>query len=402
MRILLTTSLYPTPLAPFTLGGAEIFARRFAEQLILDGHEVEIVRARPRIYVPEEDLNGVRIFSTPLNNVFVPFSQGKMPIVRGLWHLMDDHMRSNKLVSERIKHFKPDIMHSNTLAGLGADIWRVAHRLGIPILHTLHDYYLTCPRCSRFKHDDTCKSTCASCALTTVARRSKIKYLSALVGVSRRVIEIHEELGLFSQTPIRGVVRNASAPLKAVPRVSTDSNLVLGYMGRITAEKGIHSLVASIASIPRGRVSLVIAGRIDDATIAELRALAPQADIRFLGYVKPEDFFREVDIVAVPSLWEEPGSLVIEEALAAGRPVIASPYGGSPEAIEAGKTGWIVEPRPAELKALISRLALAPNEIRRMQSQLIEKTSHRTMQDVTSSYIDLYRQVLALPKRVFA
>lgn len=402
MRILLTTSLYPTPQAPFALGGAEIFARRFAEQLVLDGHEVEVIRARPQIYIPEETLNGVRIFATQRNNVFIPFSQGKTKLTRGLWHLIDDHMRAGDLIAERIRQFKPDIMHSNTLAGLGASIWQVAHGHGLPILHTLHDYYLTCPRCSRFKHNETCKTTCTSCAFMTLARRDKVKYLSAVVGVSRRVIEIHEQLGLFGQTPVRGVVRNAADPLNAVAREANSAPLVIGYMGRITADKGIHPLVSSIASVPRGLVSLLIAGRIDEQMTAQLRALAPDADIRFLGYVKPEDFFGKVDIVAVPSLWEEPGSLVIEEALAAGRPVIASPYGGSPEAIEAGRTGWIVQPRAADMAALISGIAREPDIVRRMQTALMEQKTHRGMHDVASSYMDLYRQVLALPQRIVA
>ena len=395
MRVLLTTSLYPTPAASFTLGGAEIFARRFCERLLADGHEVEVVRAMPRSYAGDEVVNGVAVRSVPRNNIFLPYGDPKPALLRGTWHVVDDHVRASSLLAERIAAFKPDVLHSNTLAGLGADIWRVAAEQGVPVVHTLHDYYLTCPRCSRYRERKICDVTCNSCTLLTMGRRRQARHVSAIVGVSQRIVDIHHNEGLFRDTPIQTVVRNAAYDVGPVTREAVSSPLVMGYMGRITQDKGLGNLIPALAAAPRAQVRLVVAGRIDEAAEATLRALAPQSDIQFLGFVRPEEFFRQVDVVAVPSLWEEPGSLVIEEALAAGRPVIVSPFGGSPEAIEHGVTGWVVRPEIAPLAQLIGEIVSEPNVVARMQHHLMYERRHRTMGDVAGGYVDIYERAVA-------
>jgi glycosyltransferase involved in cell wall biosynthesis len=59
--------------------------------------------------------------------------------------------------------------------------------------------------------------------------------------------------------------------------------------------------------------------------------------------------------------------LVLVEAMAAGRPVIASRSGGVPEVVVDGETGLLVSPEsPAELAAAISRLVASPEEANRM------------------------------------
>ncbi|MBU2818033.1 glycosyltransferase family 4 protein, partial [Acidithiobacillus ferrooxidans] len=65
----------------------------------------------------------------------------------------------------------------------------------------------------------------------------------------------------------------------------------------------------------------------------------------------------QVDIVVVPSLWQEPLGLVVAEALAFGKPVIASKRGGIPEMIKDGENGLLFEPnRPEDLQESLHRL----------------------------------------------
>lgn len=398
MRILMTTSLYPTPAAPYTFGGAELFVRRVAERFVEDGHEVEIIRSRPRTYSGTETVNGATIRSTKQNNIYLAYGKTKPAPARLLWHLIDDNIWADSLLAERIAAFKPDVLHSNTLVGLGADIWRVARGRGVPVVHTLHDYYLTCARGSRFNGGGNCQTTCRSCSVLTRGRRRKSRYVTALVGVSQRVIDIHQREGLFLDTPIKAVVRNASNMVGSVTPETTLAPLSIGFMGRMSYEKGMTQLAQAFALLPAGVARLVVAGKIDEAEQAELKALAPNADIVFLGYVKPADFFRQVDVAIAPSLWEEPGALVIAEALAAGRPVIVSPFGGSPEAIVPGETGWIVQPEAKAMAELVVSIAARPEQVRRMQHRLMHETVHRTMGDVNRAYLDIYRQAIDLER----
>src|SRR5258708_11262050 len=75
MKILLTSSIYPTPGAPTIFGGAEIFARRFAESLREGGDSVEVIRAASKPDQPPEESNGVHVYSAPVQNIYSPFTE---------------------------------------------------------------------------------------------------------------------------------------------------------------------------------------------------------------------------------------------------------------------------------------------------------------------------------------
>ena len=77
MKVLLTSTLYPTPQAPKIVGGAEIFARRFAEGLAQRGDEVEVIRAASSPGQARESCNGIDIYSAPVQNVYLPFTEQK-------------------------------------------------------------------------------------------------------------------------------------------------------------------------------------------------------------------------------------------------------------------------------------------------------------------------------------
>src|SRR5258708_5388541 len=115
MRVLIISSIYPTPDAPRIVGGAEIFARRFAESLLERGDSVEVIRAAPAPGQQTETSDGVQVHSAPVHNIYLPFTQQRSAPMRGVWHAVEDWQQTASLVSERIRAFKPDVMHSNNL-----------------------------------------------------------------------------------------------------------------------------------------------------------------------------------------------------------------------------------------------------------------------------------------------
>jgi glycosyltransferase involved in cell wall biosynthesis len=395
MKILLTSALYPTPKTPKLVGGAEIFARRFAEDLIANGDEVEVVRAASGPNQEIEQCNGVSIYSAPVQNLYRPFAEQHNIALRSLWHGVEDWQIFAPIIAKRIAEFKPDVLHSNNLSGLTTAIWRVASQHGVPVLHTIHDYYLTCPRSSRFTDGQVCEDTCASCELLTYHRRRATHWLSAVVGVSERVLSIHTDLGLFAETPIRTVIHNASTAPPGVPhpRPLCTGEITFGFIGRLTEEKGIENLMRALAILPSERFRTLIAGRVSEPEQQRLRALSGDARIEFMGFVAPDDFYRAVDVVIAPSIWHDPGPLVVADAKAAGRPILGTRFGGMPEAIEHGVTGWLTDADPDSLAESMSAIAADPQTIVDISERLINSTNIRTFSDVVAEYRKLYERL---------
>ncbi|PPQ19095.1 Glycosyltransferase involved in cell wall bisynthesis [Bradyrhizobium shewense] len=395
MKVLLTSTLYPTPQAPKIVGGAEIFARRFAEGLVQRGDEVEVIRAASTPHQAPETCDGINVYSAPVRNVYLPFTEQKNVALRSIWHAVDDWQMQAPLIAERIRAFKPDVLHSNNLSGLTTAVWRVAAQLGVPVLHTLHDYYLTCPRCSRFENGRSCEHTCTSCGILSFHRKRATHWLSAVVGVSERVLSIHTDMGMFSETPIRTVIRNASTepPQEPYPRPICTTEVTFGFIGRLTEEKGIENLMRALALLPRDRIRMLIAGRVSDEEQRRLRTLAPDARIEFMGFVAPDDFYKQVDVVVAPSIWHDPGPLVVADAKAAGRPLLGTRFGGMPEVIEHGMTGWLTEADPQSLARSMLAVAADPHKIDEISRRLIADTNKWIFSDVLSSYKTLYEQL---------
>jgi glycosyltransferase involved in cell wall biosynthesis len=136
------------------------------------------------------------------------------------------------------------------------------------------------------------------------------------------------------------------------------------YMGRLNEMKGVDVLIEALALLPSD-CELYVAG--EGATAAELREQAARLNlgpdrITFDGYLADQsrvaELFATAAVVAVPSLWPEPFGIVGLEALARGKPVVASNVGGIAEWLKDGHYGYLVPPNDppalaAKLQALI-------------------------------------------------
>jgi glycosyltransferase involved in cell wall biosynthesis len=128
------------------------------------------------------------------------------------------------------------------------------------------------------------------------------------------------------------------------------------YVGRLSAEKGVHTLVeaAAAAGVP---LDVIGTGPAEGALReAAARVGNGRADVRFLGYLSGAALRHAVAsarAVVMPSEWYENAPLAVLEAYALGKPVIASAIGGLPELID-DETGWTFSAGSTE--ALTDRL----------------------------------------------
>jgi glycosyltransferase involved in cell wall biosynthesis len=124
---------------------------------------------------------------------------------------------------------------------------------------------------------------------------------------------------------------------------------LIAAAGRFSREKGLPLLVMAVSHLQERLpgVCLALAGEGPDEPALRAQAKARNAPVVFVGqlpYVAP--LFRAADVICVPSVQEGQG-IVALEAMAAGKPVVASRVGGLAETVLEGETGLLVPPEDA-------------------------------------------------------
>ena len=181
MRVLLVNTLYP----PTVVGGAELSVALLARALVAHGVEVAVATLHGKGETREDLVDGVRVHALPLRNLYWPFEAGARRGWRGVWHGLDSfNPRAVRDLSRIIKREKPDLVHTNNLTGFSAAVWLAAWRRGLPIVHTLRDYYLLCPRTTMYRRGRTCQATCAACTAYAWPRQLLSHLPSTVVGIS--------------------------------------------------------------------------------------------------------------------------------------------------------------------------------------------------------------------------
>lgn len=128
-----------------------------------------------------------------------------------------------------------------------------------------------------------------------------------------------------------------------------DSESVIGFAGRLIPGKGVETLLNAFARdqlAERARLTIAGDGPLRSALETHAVDLGVRARVDFLGTVSEMDrYWANVDIAAIPSSeWVESFCLAAVEAMACGKPVVATSAGALPEIIASGRTGVLVEP----------------------------------------------------------
>src|SRR5205807_513311 len=92
---------------------------------------------------------------------------------------------------------RPDVVHTENLIGLSVGIWRLARAASIPVVHTLQDYQLLCPRGTMFRRGRSCARQCRACRIFTARRRAASVVPATVVGITKFVLAMHQTHGYF-------------------------------------------------------------------------------------------------------------------------------------------------------------------------------------------------------------
>ncbi|MDP2586463.1 MAG: glycosyltransferase family 4 protein [Candidatus Komeilibacteria bacterium] len=360
MKFCLITNLYP----PYVRGGAERVVELLVQGLRARG-EVLLITTQPDDILDDATEEGFEIYRiNPLNSYYLLDEQPRSVWDKIKWHWSDFF---NPWVQKEIYHLlkkrRVDVVLTHNLKGLSLGLPKVIRKLGLPHIHTLHDYQLLEPHGSMFRSGQNVDLKGMAYVLYRWLSRYFFKNPGVVISPSRFALDLHLKYGFFKKSKTM-VLPNPAAghdQLKIKPRLTSDK-LRLLYLGQLEPAKGVLWLAENFSQWDDARVELTIAG--EGSQLAEIKKMAGPR-IKVLGKVTREnlaELFARCDLLVLPSIWQENSPLVIYEAYQHGLPVLVADAGGAKELVKEGETGWVFKANnQADLLAKL-KLALAKKD----------------------------------------
>jgi glycosyltransferase involved in cell wall biosynthesis len=322
------------------------YRERGGEDVVVE-HEVELLRS-----------GGHEVTDYGRHNDEVAESAPLGMALQALWS-----RRTTQELASLIGECQPEVVHvHNTFPLVSPSVYWVAARAGVPVVQTLHNFRLICPQGLLLREGRPCESCVGRVPLPAV-RHACYRGSRAQTAVAAAAVVLHRGLGTwrskvdryialseFSRGRLiaggvpaeRIVVKPNSVPAASDPLEGPRSGLL--FAGRLSAEKGLDTLVRAAAGLPPGSVRVAGSGPMA-AALAGVPALQP------LGRLDRSALQAEMAGAAalvLPSACYENAPLAVLEAFACGLPVIASRLGALAEIVEDGVTGLLCEPGDAQ------------------------------------------------------
>jgi len=393
MKILFINSLY----TPHILGGAERSVQFMAEGLKELGHDTAVITTGPED--KREEINGVVVHYLKTPNLYWIYNaKTQLQYKKPLWHLLDArNIFFDKKLAEVIEAEKPDLVHSNNLAGLSVQVWKTSKRFGLPVVHTTRDYYLLCPKSGMYKNGRNCPKQCLPCRFYSLPKKKMSQLVDAVVGVSRFTLEKHLKFGYFQRARVKTFIYNPVGKVKESPDSRRDHMpVVFGFIGAISPDKGTAYLLDKFSRMKLDHARLKIFGRgVTPEYENALKEKYAADNIEFMGFQNPDEIYAQIDVSIISSLWHEPFPRILLESYGRGIPVIATRRGGTSEMIKENETGFTFDPdRDGELEEKIGYFADHPESIDRFSDKCRAITAEFATGKILERYLDVYKAIL--------
>ncbi len=355
MKIILANKYY------YLRGGAERYVLDLERLLGARGHETAPFAMRSDRNLPSP-YTGYFVSEVQTERVRLGW-QGARTIGRMIYS-----REAKRNIQTLVRDFHPDLCHvHNIYYQISPSILVALHELGVPTVMTVHDYHLVSPQYMRWSHGRIEDWSHAGILRAGFSRFHKNSLPASLAAAF--TFRLHQRMGLYrlidryiapshflKQLMVKGgfpekhihVLPHAIDAQAVIPRYNDDGYIL--FVGRLVEEKGVWTLMRAAQLSPGVRIKVVGTGPEEDRMHQFGDRLS---NVEFLGFRTGDDLwelYRGARAVVIPSVWEEVFGLVALEAMAAGKPVIASQIGGLPEVVEDRFTGLLV--RPGEVKEL--------------------------------------------------
>lgn len=363
MKVLLVNKFH------YRKGGSETYYFTLAEALKARGHEVIFFAMQDEKNLPCEQ-EGYFVSNASVNGGM----KSKLNMLLHMAYSKEAYTKMKAL----LKAEEPDLVILNlvhkqiTLSIIDAI---KEHDPKLPIFWTMHDLIAVCPSYSMRDGSGNICEKCLGGDFSHCVKNKCIKGNTLMSVLSKHEAEYirkrkwYDQVDLFicpsefyrkkltegnfTKSPI--VTMRNPLPLDTVfERNETNEGYIL-YFGRLSPEKGVKTLIE--AAIKCG-CHLMILGT--GPQEEELKELAKDAEnIEFKGFQTGEalhKFVKNSKCVVLPSEWYENGPYSAMEAMALGKPLIVSNYGGLPELVEDGVNGYIYEKTADALAECIEKM----------------------------------------------
>lgn len=430
MRVLLVIHGYP----PRYNAGSEVYTQTLARELAAR-HEVRVFTRQEDPFltqfatVDETDEEDRRVRLRVVNNAECRDRYRYDGIDTELRRLLDE--------------FPPDIVHVNHVSHLSTTLLRTVRDRGLPLVYTLHDFWMMCPRGQFIQRvamsgqepfplcdgqdDRKCAEKCYSLYFSGGTENYQVDSDLWTAWVNERMRNVREMAGLVDLfiAPSRYLMgrycNEFGIPAEKMIYLDygfdlerlagrqrhLESARVLGYIGTHIPSKGIHHLLDAFALL-RGEPKLRIWGRPRDPYTSSMRRIAASLPnragerVEWMDEYKNErivpDVFDRVDAIVVPSIWTENSPLVIHEAQQARVPVVTADIGGMAEYVRHEVNGLLFRHRDRrsmaeQMQRIIDNHALA-EQLGRRGYLLSPRGDVPSVRDHASAVEGVYRRVM--------
>jgi len=391
MKVLKVIHGYP----PLYNAGSEVYSQTLVNGLKSKGHDVAVFSREEDPFRADFDL---RYDSCSLNPG-IPHYIVNYPRSRDRYR----HSTLDDRFKQILNQMKPDIVHIGHLNHLSTSMVDVASNEGYPIVFTLHDFWLMCPR-GQFLQTNLGEPSfwnyCngqenSKCAVNCYSRYfsgspneldKDIRYWTDWI--KRRmehVRSITKKIDLFiapSSWLYNRFVSGHNIDENSIVYLDygfdherlrnrnrePEDQFVFGYIGTHIPAKGIQHLIPAFKMLDNEKSKLIIWGRESHHNTAALRRASrlnpniiwlPEYDNRNIV----REVFNKVDAIVVPSIWDENSPLVIHEAQQARVPVITADHGGMAEYVKHGVNGLLFKHRdPNDLCKQMKKFIANPEQ----------------------------------------
>lgn len=347
--------------------------------------------------------------------------------------------RAQQDLSRLLTEHRPDVLHlHNPYPLISPWVVRTAHRHGVPVVQTVHNYRQVCSSGIYFRDGVICQdckgralgvpairhrcyrdsaAQSALMATTLAVHRGTWRSVDRFIALTSAIADHLRDYGIPDD---RIVVKPNAVPDPGRPAPLGDGFL---YMARLSPEKGVDLLLDAWRRHPVGTLgTLRIAGDGELRALVEAAA-AERPDVVYLGQLDRAGVRAAVEasaVVIAASMWHDVLPTVIIEALASGRPVLGTALGGIPYLVGAdaphepagtgpaetasavvggggspmpagiglGEAGWVVAPEPTALAAALPVARAGAPGLALAARARYERTFHPDV--VTKQLIDIY------------
>lgn len=357
MKILYLTDEFP----PESFGGAGIVAYDFAKAVAKKGNEVFVITTtRNRSFEGESVLEGLKVFR---------FYSGYPAFLRHYISVCNPFLIFK--IKKILREIKPDVVHAhNVHLRISYRSLKLAKKLGCKVFLTAHDTMLVSYDKNYFPCGEKNFRITAWQNIKIAGKRFNpfrnilikkyLQYVDKIFAISHALNNFLAQNGIDSVVLHNGV--NVEDWINPAFEKITDfrgkygieGKKIILFGGRFSGAKGGRQILRAFSLVvkncPVDNTVLLVVGR-KDQYAEKMAVLAKELGIDdkvvFTGWLDREEIktaFFSSDVCVTPSVYFDPFNLFNIEAMVASKPVVGTCFGGTPEIVVDGQTGYIANP----------------------------------------------------------